>query len=263
MTDLQIFEHEMFGQLEVVMIDDKEFFPAIDVALKLGYSKPHDAITKHCTSMGTTFRGVTDSLGRQQEKKFINEGNLYRLIIRSRLKEAQKFERWVFEEVIPSIRKHSGYLTPEKVEEALLNPDTLIRLATDLKDERAKRIAAELTAQKLKPKAEYYDAILSNPGLVTTEQFAKDYGMSAQKMNKTLNELGIQYKRSKQWFLYRKYDGKGYVHSETFPITRSDGTPDVTMYTKWTQKGRLFVYEFLKERGIVPMIEQEQLRLIK
>lgn len=110
---------------------------------------------------------------------------------------------------------------------------------------------------ELKPKADYYDEILKNPGLVTITQIAKDYGMSGKKMNEILHGLGIQYKQSGQWLLYDKYSKNGYTHSETVDIVRSDGRRDVKMNTKWKQKGRIFLYNRLKENGIVPMIEQE------
>lgn len=109
---------------------------------------------------------------------------------------------------------------------------------------------------ELKPKADYTDRILKNPGLVTITQIAKDYGMSGQEMNQKLHELGIQFKQSGQWLLYRDYHGKGYTHSETVDITRADGRADVKMNTKWTTKGRLFLYGKLKEAGIVPVIEK-------
>lgn len=110
---------------------------------------------------------------------------------------------------------------------------------------------------ELKPKADYYDEILKNPGLVTITQIAKDYGMSGKKMNEVLHNIGVQYKQSDQWLLYSKYHGLSYTHSETVNITRADGRPDVKMITKWTQKGRIFLYDKLKENGILPMIEQE------
>lgn len=110
---------------------------------------------------------------------------------------------------------------------------------------------------ELKPKADYYDEILKNPGLVTITQIAKDYGMSGKKMNEILHNIDVQYKQSGQWLLYSKYHGAGYTRSETVDITRADGRPDVKMTTKWTQKGRIFLYDKLKENGILPMIERE------
>lgn len=109
---------------------------------------------------------------------------------------------------------------------------------------------------EIKPKADYTDTILKNKGLVSIGQIAKDYGMSANRMNKMLHDLGVQYKQSDQWLLYAKHHDKGYTHSETYDITRTDGRSDVKMNTKWTQKGRLFIYELLKKNGIKPMIER-------
>jgi len=109
---------------------------------------------------------------------------------------------------------------------------------------------------ELQPKANYVDMILQSKSLVTITQIAKDYGMSGRKLNKILKELKIQYKVGGQWVLYSKYQNGGYVHSRTIDITRTDGRADVAMQTEWTQKGRLFLYEELKKRGYVPVIEQ-------
>ena len=111
---------------------------------------------------------------------------------------------------------------------------------------------------ELKPKADYTDTILKNKGLVTVTQIAKDYGMSGQALNNILHELGVQYMQSDQWLLYKKYQDKGYTHSNTIEIIRSNGNPDIKMQTKWTQKGRLFIYELLKDNNILPTIERSE-----
>ena len=111
---------------------------------------------------------------------------------------------------------------------------------------------------ELKPKADYVDLILKNKGLVTITQIAKDYGFSGAKMNEKLHDLKIQYKQSGQWLLYREYQSCGYTHSETVDIVRKNGKHDVKMNTKWTQKGRLFLYDLLKNIGVYPLIESEE-----
>ena len=112
---------------------------------------------------------------------------------------------------------------------------------------------------ELKPKADYTDVILKSNSLVTITQIAKDYGMSGQEMNSLLHELKVQYKLSDQWLLYSKYHNEGYTHSETIPIKHKSGRLEPKMNTKWTQKGRLFLYDLLKENGILPMIEMEDM----
>ncbi|MBF7155732.1 phage antirepressor KilAC domain-containing protein [Bacillus albus] len=264
MNELKKFSHNMFGNLEILIKEGKEFFPAVEVAKSLGYSKPHDAITRHCAIMGTTFYGVIDSLGRKQEKKFINEGNLYRLIVKSKLPQAEQFEKWVFEEVLPSIRKHGAYMTPKTINALLQDPDLIIGLASQLKQEQQARQVAEqknlmLTQQIAEnaSKITYLDQILQSKDTVTVSQIAADYGLSAQNLNKILNKEKIQYKLNDQWLLYANYRNQGYTKSKTVDVTHSDGSRSVKMNTRWTQKGRLFIHELLTKRGIIPEMDRE------
>lgn len=154
--------------------------------------------------------------------------------------------------------------TQKSLENLLLDPDTIIKLATNLKEEREHRNLLELENKKkdqligeLKPKADYTDRILQSNDLVNTNQIAKDYGMSAKSFNKELHHLGVQYNQGGQWLLYSKYQNRGYTSSETFEIEHKNGAKSVTMRTKWTQKGRLFLYELLKRNGILPLIERD------
>ena len=142
--------------------------------------------------------------------------------------------------------------------------DPIERAKAWIKEQEEKKLLELANSQKdqiigeLKPKADYTDTILKNKGLVTMTQIAKDYGMSAQEMNDLLHELKIQYKQSGQWLLYSSHHNKGLTHSETINIKRSNGKPDVKMNTKWTQKGRLFIYDLLKvKKDILPIIERE------
>lgn len=257
MNNLRIFEFEDYT-VRTLLIDDEPYFVGKDVATILGYSNPRKAIIDHVDEEdkkdGVTIR---DSIGRKQTPILINESGLYSLILSSKLPTAKKFKRWVTSEVLPAIRKHGGYLTPEKIEEALLNPDTIIRLATDLKKEREGRLIAEQRVNELTPKASYYDKVLANKSLVTITAIAKDYGMSGQRMNALLHKLGVQYKQGKTWLLYAKYQKSGWTHSETVMITDRYGNEKAVLNTKWTQKGRLGLYELLKDNGILPLIEQD------
>lgn len=202
---------------------------------------------------------VATSCDDEKLPEYIPENIFYKLCFKAKNEVARKFQDIVTDEVLPSIRKHGAYLTNNKLEEVLLNPDTLIKLATELKEEKILNAQNKQLIGELKPKADYTDLILKNKGIVTVTAIAKDYGMSGEKMNEKLHELGIQYKQSEQWFLYSKYHNLGYTHSETVPIRRRDGRMDIKMNTKWTQKGRLFLYNILKENGIVPVIEREEI----
>lgn len=158
------------------------------------------------------------------------------------------------EEVLPQIRKHGMYAT----DELLNNPDLLIEVATKLKEERTLRLVAEQKAAEMQPKADYYDRILNNKGLVTVSTIAKNYGMSAVSFNKLLHELGIQFNQSGTWLLYSKFQDKGYTHIEPFDYEDKNGNRQVKTRMKWTQKGHIFLYETLKKNNYLPMIEREQ-----
>ena len=253
MNTPQIFNFEQH-EVRTVTIHDEPFFVGKDVAKVLGYQNGSRDINRHVdvedrqNYQNGTFespRGLT----------IINESGLYSLILGSKQPNAKKFKRWVTSEVLPAIRKHGGYLTPEKVEEALLNPDTIIQLATKLKEERTGRLIAEQKIAEYKPKISYLDSILSSTDSVTISQIAADYGMSPQQMNKLLHKLGIQKKVGNQWLLCKKHMRQGYTKSHTTEIPKSDGGTKVVMNTKWTQKGRLFIYESLKKEGYIPEID--------
>lgn len=147
----------------------------------------------------------------------------------------------------------------------LTDPDTIISLATQLKKERTARLMAEQQVAiaeqqvaELKPKASYYDKVLANPALMTITQIAKDYGMSGKAMNALLHDLHVIYKQGNVWLLYSKYQKTGWTQSETHIVRKSDGTEKVVLNTKWTQKGRLGLYDLLKEHGILPLIERDK-----
>lgn len=258
MNQLQVFENKEFGKIRTVEINSEPYFVGKDVADILGYQNGSRDIQRHVDAEDRqNYQNGTFESNRGMT--VINESGLYSLILSSKLPTAKKFKRWVTSEVLPSIRKHGMYAT----DELIANPDIAIAAFQALKEERKQRelLQFECNKQKqiigeLKPKADYTDIILQSKSLVTITQIAKDYGMSGSAMNEMLRRYGVQYKQSRQWLLYSKYHNNGFTHSETVTITHSDGRTDTVMNTKWTQKGRLFIYNLLKSYGILPVIEQ-------
>lgn len=264
---VQLFVNkELELEVRAVEINGEGWLVGKDVAEVLGYKNTRKALLDHVDEED---KGVTkcDTLGGSQEMIVINESGLYSLVLRSKLPGAKKFRRWVTSEVLPSIRKHGMYATDELLD----NPDLLIAAATKLKEERAARLEAEkkvenltlINAQQnqrigeLQPKATYYDLILQSNSLLAISVIAKDYGMSGTSLNKKLHEFGVQYKLGEQWLLYAKYHDKGYTSSKTQNYSRIDGSQGSKLHTYWTQKGRLFIYELLKQNDILPLIERE------
>ncbi|MFS9062387.1 phage antirepressor [Streptococcus infantis] len=243
-------------EVRTVTIDNDPYFSNADVCKILDINNPSQAL-KRLKQDGVITNEVIDGLGRKQDMKFVSESNLYKLIFQSKKKEAEAFTDWVTSEVLPAIRKHGLYA----IDDLLENPDMAIAALQKLKEERQLRLKAqEEVAQKnqiiqeLQPKASYYDLVLQNKSLVAISVIAKDYGMSAKKLNKILHELKIQFKQGNTWLLYQKYAGKGYTQSKTHTIDADYSK----MHTYWTQKGRLFLYDLLKnKKGILPLIEQQ------
>lgn len=238
-------------------INGEPYFVGKDVAEVLGYAKARNAIASHVDDEDKKGAPIQGDLGGTQMMTIINESGLYSLILSSKLPQAKDFKRWVTSEVLPTIRKHGMYA----VDDLLDNPDMVIAAFQRLKEERRLRLQAqEEVAQKnqiiqeLQPKATYYDLILQSESLVAISVIAKDYGMSAKKLNNLLHELKVQFKQGKTWLLYQKYADKGYTQSKTYTIDAERSQ----MHTYWTQKGRLFIYDLLKnKKGILPKIEQE------
>ena len=257
MKNLEIFKNSNFGELRTITDEyGQPWFVGKDVAKALGFTNTRDAIKTHVFEED---KGVdlVDTLGGRQKMTVVNESGLYALVFGSQLEDAKKFKHWVTHEVLPAIRKDGGYMVTkegETEEELIARALILAQKSIDrleLENKKKDQIIGELT-----PKADYTDKILQSKSVVTITSIAKDYGLSGSKMNKLLHELGIQYKQGNQWLIYAKYHDKGYTHSETVEFPRSNGTIDVNMITKWTQKGRLFLYNELKDNGYLPMIER-------
>jgi len=258
-NQVQVFQDEEFGKIEVIMFKGKPYFPATDCAKLLGYKNPRKAVRDHCRADGVTKRdGVTTttnqygtSTNQAVEKTYINEGNLYRLIIRSKLPAAIRFETLVFEEILPSIRQHGAYLSANTLEQMRGNSEFTEELLDRLSAEHAKNGALMDYVDKLQPKAQYYDVILQSPHAMPVSIIAKDYGMSAFAFNKLLHELGVQYKVGGTWLLYKEHVNKGYTVSKTYLV---DGKK-VFVHTCWSQAGRRFLYDLLAWYDIYPSVE--------
>lgn len=243
MSTPQIFNFEK-NEIRTFLVNDEPYFVGKDVASVLGYSNTPKAIRDH-----------VDEEDKTQNESFtvngtalmlINESGLYSLILKSKLPNARKFKRWVTSEVLPTIRKTGSYTNvPQSFAQAL-------RLAADLEE---KNQLLEQQISEYEPKISYLDMILSSTDTVATSQIAADYGMSAIALNKLLNELGVQHKVSGQWILYRKHMNQGYTKSHTSEIPKADGGVKVVMNTKWTQKGRVFIYNLLTAEGYYPQMD--------
>ena len=275
-NEIQIFNNDEFGEIRTVVIDDEPWFVGKDVASALGYSNTKDAISRHVDSDDKRGSRFTTTSG-EQSMTVINESGVYSLVFGSKLPRAKEFKRWVTSEVLPTIRKTGGYVANEDLfvdtyfTEADENTKNFVRgcliamrQQTNTIREQGERIGElegkveqqRQTIEDYQPKVDYLDTILACPDAVTTTQIAADYDITAHKLNKILHEEGLQRCVGGQWILYRRHMGKGYTKSETYYIPHHDGRrPTVAMTTKWTQKGRLAIYEIMQSRGIVPKMD--------
>lgn len=245
-------------KVRTVTVDNKPYFVGKDVAEILGYARTDNAIRNHVDEDDKLTHQFSAS-GQNRNMTIINESGLYSLILSSKLPQAKEFKRWVTSEVLPTIRKHGAYLTDSKIEEVLLSPDTIINLATQLKEERQKVSQLEIELEEAQKQARYLDLIIESKASLRVTQIAADYGMSAKQFNYLLHEFGVQHKVNGQWILYKKYMGKGYTDSATFDFVDGKGQARTHVTTTWTQKGRLFLYELLKGHGVLPLIEQDNI----
>lgn len=231
---------------------------------------------------------------RKTSMTFVTESGLYSLIFGSKLERAKEFKRWVTSEVLPAIRKDGGYMMvrQEESDEDLMarawavamktlkrreerikqlkqesdNKQQLIEERDELietqegviakRDDEIKELSTSIT--KMQPKVDYLDTILASTDTVPISNIAQDYGYSAKKFNVLLRNYNIQRKVGGTWVLYAKYLPEGYVQSKTFTYQKANGGQGSRSYTEWTQKGRIFLYNFLKEKGILPAIEKPQ-----
>ena len=192
--DISTFNNSEFGEIRTIQKDDKVLFCGSDIAKALGYSNTRDALSRHCKGVvkcDTPTNGGIQSLG------FISEGDVYRLIAHSKLPGAERFERWVFDEVLPSICKHGAYLTEDVLEQALASPDFLIELATRLKTEKAKNAQLTVSNQIMQPKAEYFDMLVDRNLLTGIRDTAKELGVRQNDFVRFLLDKGYLFRTKK------------------------------------------------------------------
>ena len=231
--DISTFNNSEFGEIRTIQNDSGILFCGSDVARALGYARPADAISAHCKGVCVL---PTPSAGGVQNTKFITEGDVYRLIAHSKLPGAERFERWVFDEVLPSIRKHGAYLTEDVLEQALTSPDFLIELATRLKTEKAKNAQLTVSNQIMQPKADYFDMLVDRNLLTGIRDTAKELGIRQNDFVRFLLDKG---------YLFRTKKGKlrpyaTYVDSGLFEMKEfvNDKTGYMDTQTLITPKGK-------------------------
>ncbi|WP_427340939.1 phage antirepressor [Caloranaerobacter sp. DY30410] len=252
MNDLQIFSNKEFGEIRIIEINGKPYAVGVDVARALGYKNPSKAVIQHCR--GITKAGIP-SKGGIQETNVIPEGDIYRLIIKSELPSAERFEKWVFDEVLPSIRKHGAYMTDEVLEKALTSPDFLIQLATKLKEERQKRIEAEKKVKELTPAAEFGNAIGNCKDAILIRDYCKilanaGINIGQDRMFSWLHANGYIYrdKGSNQWMAYKRYVDMGLFKVKETRISTNNHGDIIKCTIKITGKGQRYFYEKLKNQ---------------
>lgn len=256
MTDLQIFKNPEFGEIRTIEKDGEPWFVGKDVAAALGYEKPTDAVRKH---VDVEDRGISkmETPSGAQETTIINESGLYSLVLSSKLPTAKKFKRWITSEVIPSIRKHGAYMTPDKLEEVLLKPDTLIQLAQNLKAEQEKRRALEVKMEEQKPKVLFAESVEVAKTSILIGELAKL--LKQNGINIGQNRL-FQWLRQNGYLIRRQGSDynmptqrameMGLFEIKETTITHSDGHIHVSKIPKVTGKGQVyFVNLFVSGRA--------------
>ena len=249
---VRVFQNDKFGNIRVVLISGKEHFVASDIAKSLGYAIPSKAVNTHCKGVS---KMEVPTNGGMQEMLIIPEGDVYRLITHSKLPSAEQFERWVFDEVLPSIRQHGAYMTEQTLEKALTSPDFLIKLATNLKEEQEARRKAELKIEQDKPKVIFADAVSASKTSILIGELAKilkqnGVNTGEKRLFEQLRNDGYLIKRKGTDYNSptQKAMELGLFEVKETCVTHSDGHTTVNKTTKVTGRGQqYFINKFLNE----------------
>lgn len=253
MNDLLIFKNADFGEIRTLEENGEVLFCGNDVAKALGYAVPRKALFDHCK--GVLKRNALTE-GGEQEMSFIPESDLYRLVFRSKLPSADQFTDWVTSEILPSVRKHGTYMTPETLEAAILNPDTMIQLCTALKDEQDKRRALEAKVSEDAPKVLFANAVETSQTSILIGDLAKlikqngvDIGQKRLFTWMRDNGYLIKNGNSRNMPTQRAMD-MGLFEVKERTISNPDGTTPTCRTPKVTGKGQqFFINIFLSERS--------------
>lgn len=254
MTDLQIFNSPEFGAIRTIEKDGEPWFVGKDVAVVLGYGDTDQALRKHIDDEDKLTRPF-DGSGQNRQMTIINESGLYSLVLSSKLPTAKKFKRWVTSEIIPSIRKHGAYMTPETLEKVLLSPDTLMQLAQNLKDEQEKRKVLETKIEQDKPKVLFADAVASAKTSILIGELAKllkqngvDIGQNRLFEWMRQNGYLIRRQGSDYNMPTQRSMEQGLFEIKETTVVHADGHTHINKTPKVTGKGQAyFVTMFLKE----------------
>ena len=239
MTEIKIFENEEFGEIRVAGTQEQPMFCLADVCRVLELT--NSSMVKNRLNQKGVSQIDTLTSGGVQQMTYMSESNLYRLIMRSDKPQAMAFQDWICDEVIPQIRKTGSY----NIKDSYQIEDPIERAKVWIEEQ--KRL------QAIQDKADYADKVLRPERLFPTKMIALDYGMTASDFNRLLEAMKIQYKQGKHWYLYKPYINKGYAATETYPL---DTPQEVAMTMKWTQNGRKFLHDFLKDKGVMTVKER-------
>lgn len=254
--NLEIFKNNEFGEIRILTTDNEPWFVGKDIAEALGYSKSRNAISAHVDKEDKKGAPIQGDLGGLQEMTIINESGLYSLVLSSKLPTAKKFKRWVTSEVLPAIRKHGAYMTDETVEKAITDPDFLIQLATNLKEEKAKRALAEAENERNKPKVLFATSVEGSENSCLIGELAKlisqnGYDIGQNRLFSWMRENGYLIKRrGESYNSPTQYSmDLGLMEVKKRAINNPDGSVRTTSTTKVTGKGQIyFVNKFVAGR---------------
>lgn len=242
-TMVKVFENEQFGKVRAINIDGESWFIGKDVAVALGYNDTDQALRRHVDKEDKLTRNF-DGSGQKRKMTTINESGLYSLVLSSKLPTAKAFKRWITSEVIPSIRKTGGYIMGQEEMSDIELLSRAVLVAQNQIAQRDSRIA------EMEPVVDFAQRCLLAEGAVTTTSIAKNYGLSATKLNQLLKGLGVQYKVGNQWVLYSQYQDCGYTETRRTPIQKKDGEVVLVSETLWTSKGIEFIDQMLQSVNI-------------